>query len=209
MFNSGQWRMKHKYAAAAGSFVFVTTEMEISRTDAIWPPCRVYDDHCTSVRWPITSGTYKCKFQKELTFELEMCWNNVWRLAERQQESTQKRDPVHERKPQLKKQEDSTNSSLKQNTWITNPALTMKFSILLISGRSNREVMLREDGCSPSRRTNKATSSRQRQDWYWEVSKTNRRNISRQILPLPQDLDFGLSCQMAVSKSWNIFSHWS
>ena len=85
MTNIGQWHLKHKYAAAAVSFVFVTTEMEISRTDAIWPPCRVYDDHCTSERWPITSGTYKCKFQKELTFELEMCWNNVWRKGSRNQ----------------------------------------------------------------------------------------------------------------------------
>ena len=37
----------------------------------------------------------------------------------------------------------------------------------------------------------KVTFSRQRQDEYREVSKSNKRNISRQILLLPQDLDFG------------------
>ena len=47
-----------------------------------------------------------------------------------------------------------------------------------------------EDGYSPSTQKNKATSWRQSQYGYWEVSKTNRRNINRQIPRLPQDLDF-------------------
>ena len=69
----------------------------------IWPLCRVYNDHCTSMRWPTTSVTYKLKFREEMTVELEMCWNDVWRPAEKQQELEQKADPAHERKPQLKK----------------------------------------------------------------------------------------------------------
>ena len=51
--------------------------------------------------------------------------------------------------------------------------------------------MWQDDGCSPSRRTNKVTSLRQRTDVYWEVSRINRRNISRPIPLLPQDPDFG------------------
>ena len=47
-----------------------------------------------------------------------------------------------------------------------------------------------DDGNSTSRRTNKVTSSRQRPDGYREVSRTNRRNINRQILLLPQNSDF-------------------
>ena len=43
------------------------------------------------------------KYQKELMVKLEMCWNNVWQPAERQQDLKQKRDPVHEKKLQLKK----------------------------------------------------------------------------------------------------------
>ena len=35
MMNIGHSRLKHKYAAAAGSFCFASTEMEISRTYAI------------------------------------------------------------------------------------------------------------------------------------------------------------------------------
>ena len=37
----------------------------------------------------------------------------------------------------------------------------------------------------------KVTFSRQKQDGYREVSKSNRRNINRQILLPPQDPDFG------------------
>ena len=47
---------------------------------------------------------------------------------------------------------------------------------------------------------------RQRQDGYWEVSKTNRRNINRQIPLLPQDRDFGWVGTVAASKSWSIFT---
>ena len=81
----------------------------------------------------------------------------------------------------------------------------MKFSIFLIWGRSKREIMQPEDVCSPSRRANKATSSRQRQDGYCEVSKTNRRKINRKIPLLPQDQDFGWVSQVAASKSLDIF----
>ena len=45
--NDEHWAMTpetHKYAAAAGSFCFVTTEKWRSTL-----PCRVYNDHCTSM----------------------------------------------------------------------------------------------------------------------------------------------------------------
>ena len=41
---------------------------------------------------------YKLKYQKELMVKPEMCWNNVWQPAERQQDFKQKGDPVHEKK---------------------------------------------------------------------------------------------------------------
>ena len=72
--------------------------------------------------------------------------------------------------------------------WNVNPWLKMKFSILLIWRRSHREIKY---VCLPSRRTNRVTSSRQRQDGCWEISKTNRININRMIVLLQQDLDFG------------------
>ena len=170
MLNIGQWRLKHtSMPQEPDNYFSLRQKMDINKTYAIWTLCRVCNDHSTSMRWPITSVAYTLEFQKELTVELEMCWNSVWRLAERQLESRQKGDPVHERKTQLNKWEDITNSLLMPNTWSTDPWLTMKFSILLIWERSNREIKWPEDGCSPSRRTNKGTSSRQRQDGYWEV----------------------------------------
>ena len=45
----------------------------------------------------------KLQYQKELMVKPEMCWNNVWEPAERQQDLKQKEDPVHDKKPQLKK----------------------------------------------------------------------------------------------------------
>ena len=44
----------------------------------------------------------KLKYQKKFMVKLEMCWNNVWQPAARQQDVKQKGDPVHEKKPQQK-----------------------------------------------------------------------------------------------------------
>ena len=46
----------------------------------------------------------------------------------------------------------------------------------------------------------KVTFSRQRQDEYREVSKSNKRHISRQIHLLPQDPDFGWGCHMVAAR---------
>ena len=63
--------------------------------------------------------------------------------------------------------------------------------------------MLQDDGCSPSRRTIKASSSEQRPDGHWEVPKTNRKNTHRLIHLLPQPR-FRMRCQMAASQGWNL-----
>ena len=38
--------------------------MEINMTFVIWSLCRVYNGHCTSMKWLTTWATYKLKFQK-------------------------------------------------------------------------------------------------------------------------------------------------
>ena len=50
--------------------------------------------NCSNIHIEVPKGV--------LTVEFEVCWNNVWRSAERQQEIKQKGDPVHERTPQPK-----------------------------------------------------------------------------------------------------------
>ena len=57
--NDEHWAMtpeKHEYAAAARTFCVTTENMEINRTYAIWPLGRVYNDHCTSMKWSTTSA---------------------------------------------------------------------------------------------------------------------------------------------------------
>ena len=100
----------HKCAAAAGPFALWLPKMEINRTCAIWLLCRVYNDHCTSMRWPTTSVIWKSKFQKELMVELETCWNSVWRPEEEQQEWELEGDAVQEKKPPC------TNGSISQRS---------------------------------------------------------------------------------------------
>ena len=58
---------------------------------------------------------------------------------------------------------------LEYRSWVAT-----KFLISSTWGCASRETMWPDDGCSPSRRTSKATSSEQRPDGYWEVSKTNK-----------------------------------
>ena len=93
--NDEHWTMTpeaHKYAAAAGTFCFVT------------------------------SAAYKLKSRKKLTVKPETCWNAVWPPVEKQQEQGPRGDPVHERKHQLRKYEDTTSSLLKrvEKSWIDN-----------------------------------------------------------------------------------------
>ena len=131
------------------------------------------------------------KYQKELTVELEMCWNTVWQLAGGRRYLKQKEDPVLEKKPQKKKVRGYHNQfaeakHLECESWIDNEVFD-----LVDQEKVKPRNYVPEDVYLPSRRTNRVTSSRQRQDGCWEISKTNRININRMILLLQQDLDFG------------------
>ena len=59
MMNVEQWRLRHtSMPQQLDPFVLLQKKMEISRTNAIWLPCCLYNDHCNSMKWPITSVTY-------------------------------------------------------------------------------------------------------------------------------------------------------
>ena len=68
MMSIGQWRQRHtSMQQQQDHFALWLPKMEIKKTYAIWSPCRVCNDHCTSMEWPTTSATWKLKFQKKLT----------------------------------------------------------------------------------------------------------------------------------------------
>ena len=76
----------HKYAAAAGSFCFVTTEngdqQDICKL--ITMPCvprLLYLNERTN-----NFGNIKLKFPRKLMVKQETCWNPAWLLAEEQQD---------------------------------------------------------------------------------------------------------------------------
>ena len=135
--NDEHWT--HKYAAAVGSFCFVTAENGEQQ------------DVCNLITIPsvqrslylneVTNGSSSSKVEVPKGVEPETCWNAVWSPAEKQQEQEPERDVVHERKHQLGKYEGTTNSSLKQNVLRTCLGLIMKFLISLTGGRLNRKIM--------------------------------------------------------------------
>ena len=95
----------HKYAAAAGSFCFVTTENGEEQ------------DVCNLTTMPCVQRSL-CLDENELTVKQETCWNAVWPPVEKQQEQGPRWDLVHEKKHQLRKYEDITNSLLKRTSWV-------------------------------------------------------------------------------------------
>ena len=90
---------------------------------------------------------------------------------------------------------------LECKSWVDNEVFDL-VSLRKVKSRN----YVQEDGCLPSRRANRVTSSRQRQDGCWEISKTNRRNINRQIPLLPQDPDFGLVAKWQPAKGGTFFT---
>ena len=68
MMSIGRWHLRHtNMQQQLDHFAFQWLKMEINKTYAIWSPCRVYNDHCTSMERPTTSTTWKLKFQKKFT----------------------------------------------------------------------------------------------------------------------------------------------
>ena len=196
----------HKYAAAAGSFCFVTTEN--GRQQDIYNlttmPCVQRSLYLEWNDRRLRSHT-SWRSQKELTAELEMCWNNVWRPVEKQQE-------LGKKKISCKKRSLSSRSKriLQTVCWSKTPRIQIlgwqrSLRSCWSEKGQTKKLCNRKMGAHHQDGQTRSTSLRQRQDGYWEVSKTNRRNINRQILLLPQDPGLQMSCQMAASKSWNIF----
>ena len=122
-----------KYAAAAGSFCFVTTEngeqQDLYNLTTI--PCvqrslcfdEVIDD----------SSSAQVEFPKGVDSQTrETCWNTVWPPVEKPQEQEAREDLVHERKHQLRKYGYTTSSLLKRYTLSGNLGLTVTFMISFI-----------------------------------------------------------------------------
>ena len=131
----------HKYAAAAGSFCFVTTangeQQDFNNLTAIPSVQRLLclkevTDNSSSTRVEPPNGV-----DNQTRNMLDV----VWPPVEMPQEQEPKCGPVQENKRQPRKYEDTTSSLLERNTSSGNPGLTMRFLMSLIRGRSNRRTM--------------------------------------------------------------------
>ena len=89
----------HKYAAAAGSFCFVTTERgeQQDMCNLVTMPC-VQRSLCLDVAIKDHRNTHKSTSQRELRVRLETCWNVAWPFVEKQQEQRPIFDLPHEKK---------------------------------------------------------------------------------------------------------------
>ena len=124
----GQWSQRHaSIPQQPDHFALWLLKIDINRECAICTLCRVCNDHYTSMKWPMTSTTLKLKFQKELTVDVERHVGTLSGYLRKRSRTKSKWDPVHEKKYQLKKYEDTTNCLLKHNIWSTDPGLTARF----------------------------------------------------------------------------------
>ena len=136
----------------------------------------------------------------ELTVKPETCWNAVWLPAEES-----KLDSVHERKHQLKKYEDTTNSFLKQNIWSTDPRLTTKVFDLIdmrkvlprnhVTGRWVLTIKTDKQGNFLKAKTR----------WLLRGFQDKQKEYQQMDSPPSTRPRFRMSCQMAASKGRNIF----
>ena len=122
----------HKYAAAAGSFCFVTTK-EGEKQDI----CQLVTVPCVKRSLSLDevimiTATYKSAFRVKLTVRQEICWNVACLLVEKQQDQEPKCGLVHENKRQPRKYEDTSSSLQERHTSSENPGLTMRFLTSLI-----------------------------------------------------------------------------
>ena len=141
MMNIGQWRLKHtNMQLQQGHSVLWLRQTENNRIYTIGQICPVCSDHCPSKKWPTIPGAHKLNSQTELTIKPETCWNVAWQPVEKPQEQEPKCDPVHEKRRQPRKYEDTTSSLLRRSTSSGNPGLTMRFLTLSIEEVQTEEL---------------------------------------------------------------------
>ena len=186
----------HKYAAAAGSFCFVTTENgaepNIYKLTTI---PGVQRSLC------LDEVIDKLNSKKELTVKPETLWNAVWPPVEKPQERESRRNPVHEKKHQPSKCEDTTSSLLKRNTSGGNPGLTMR-TLKPRSYVTRRWVL--------TIKTDKQSNFlRAKARWALQGFQDKQKDYLQTDSPASTRPGFRMSCQMAASRSWDLFPHLS
>ena len=144
-------------------------------------------DHCALMNSPTIPAAHNLNYRSELTVKPKTCWNVAWPLVEKPQEQ--------EEIPCTKGSVSPRSTRIPQTVcW----SETLRVEILdWQKGLWPRwldedQPEEQSDRTTPttSRPTSKATSSGRRPDGPKEDSRTNKKHY-RQILLLPQDLDFG------------------
>ena len=153
-----------------------------NRTYTICPLWRVYTDHCTSMRWPINSVIWRLKFQKELTVELEMCWNNVRRPAKKKEIPCTKASTEEVRRYYKQLAEAK---HLEYKSWVDNEF----FDLVHLRKIKPRNYVTRRWVLTI--KTGKQCNFLKAKARWVLRGFQDGRNINRQILLLSQDPDFG------------------
>ena len=113
------------------------------------------------------------------------------RCVEKQQEQGPRGDPVHERKHQLMKYEDTRSSLLKRNISSGSLGLTMRFFDFVDLRKVKPKNYVTERWILTIKTGKHGNFLRAKLDGYCEVPKINRKITCRPILLRPQDQDFG------------------
>ena len=181
-------------------FALWLRKMENNGMSATWSQCRVYKGHCASMKWPTTPAAQRLKFQMELTVKQETCWNAVWPLAEKQQEQEPRWDLVHEKKHEVRKFEVAEAKHLEYKSRVDNEVFDL---IDMRKVKPKKDVTgrwvftIKTDKQGNFLKAKARWVLRDFQDTQKEYQQTDSFASTRP--------GFRMSCQMAASKSWDLF----
>ena len=148
-------------------FALQCLKTENNRTYVIRSLRRLSNDHCTSMKWPMTTRTWRLKFLMELMVKQETCWNAVWLLAEGLRNKSQNEISCANGSISLRSPMILQTACWGKTSWV----LILGWQRNLWShwrekGNPDEITATRPMGDSPSRLTSKATSSGQWPDVY-------------------------------------------
>ena len=161
MKNIGQWHLRHiKMPQRLDRFAFQSLKMENNKMYAIWSLCRVCNDHCISTKRPTAMKVSKLKFLMESMVKQETCSERCMTTCGRAG-GTRAKMRSRAREEASAQEVRGEAKHLEYRSCIDNAVFD-----LVDLRKVKPKNMWPEGGCSPSRRTSKVTSSRQRPDGY-------------------------------------------
>ena len=112
---------------------------------------------------------------------------------------------MHERKHLLKKYEDTTNSLLKQSIWSTDPGLTTRFFNLIDMRKVKPKIYVTGRWVLTIKTDKQGNFLKAKARWVLRGFQDKEKDYQQTDPPASTRPGFRMRCQMAASKSWNIF----